>query len=476
MLLWLCLVIGCSSGNESSSATYTYTGNFSDNTGEAVYGIITLTINPTSVTGYAQLFPDGETVIRGPVRGTVSVSTYISHVSGTFTITSETTSHRFECEFAKNDTSLGGTFSPVSASTSISKSLLPPQVPFGSNPGNFAMTVDTFDRAYEQYGDLIIRHDLQDEGQMPFLETADAISPDIIVSGSGPLPYPEVLADASSYSSDPGTNVTEGTVNYVYVRAKNFSSAASDQTDGTVSLYYSPPFLPLMPEDWISNTIETTDGSSSVSISASGGNVGVGDGVFLFFPEATPYTGYSLVSVLQTSNHPVNIPGSFSTADDYSDWILNNPGVVYRTVYIADASQSSYVFTYNLRNIASQKVHYALGIRASGIPEGAVISLVATESSTLEPPINISQTVRSATDFAVTAETRLPRNYVSDLTLTVDLSEGGAPSDGASISLELYYITTDQPSFTNLDSLPVNEGELPRKMLLIGQANVIFQN
>lgn len=169
---------------------------------------------------------------------------------------------------------------------------------------------------------LYTRHNLADDGTSHTGSLSD--SPDIILKNN-PVANPQatystVASINSNAESDP--NVITGQANYLYLRVWNRGADASNVFS---SVYWSPPATLVTPNLW--NLI----GSAYYPDVPPGQSVQVFNPGITWPADKLPGPGhYCFVSAVGNADDPGPNPGSFTTFDDFMNYIYANNNITWR--------------------------------------------------------------------------------------------------------------------------------------------------
>jgi hypothetical protein len=282
------------------------------------------------------------------------------------------------------------------------------------------------------YNDLFLRDNTSDTGSIP-ANPPVSTSPDIIPYGTSPVTDPTTFF-TGNYGSDVGQDLIANAQNYLYMRAKNLAAGAES---GTVSLYYSKASLLLYPSLWQSNILQTSDGATSVPISASTtGAIAVATNPFTWVPQAISGDHYCLIGRIVTATNPNPIPAT-GNIQDFATYIANNRGMGWRNVAITTAGSPT--FTQNVNyDQGTQGGAMSVLITCTNVPVGAQVSFSSgTPGPT--PPVNLPQTtVTNAGSFIAGVSTTIPANWTSNISYSY-WANGTTPLPGWSIALSVVY-------------------------------------
>ena len=276
------------------------------------------------------------------------------------------------------------------------------------------------------YNDLYVRDNFSDTGVTPSAGNPYQ-SPDIIPYQNSALTW----ANANSTYSGPdiGKAIINRGINNIYVRAKNLNTVAGS---GTVSLFYANASLFLLPSTWTQvmsaggqSALQLTDGSGNTSIPA--GRVAISNPSFLL-TGLPPGPHYCLITVVQTTAHPVTIPTTFPSNAAYSQWVQNNPAVGWRNITYSPNTlvQMSRIFEFG--NINPTPAYFYFGIVGRGFVPGTAINCQCTDQAC---PINQNLTLPQPDSLGnqVTGfQTLVPANFWGSMVITATSPSGPFPS------------------------------------------------
>lgn len=288
------------------------------------------------------------------------------------------------------------------------------------------------------YNDLYFRTNLQANGTVPQPLPASA-SPDIIPYGTLPVADPTTFF-SGNYNQDVGKDVLLNEQNFIYARMMNLSGAAAD---GSVSLYYSPASLLLWPSVWMTNQLKTSDGSTSVPVSAASQGIAVTNNPFTWTPSApNPGDHYCLISQVITSAHPNILPPNppLTSMDQLANFVCSNPQIGWRNVQtITDPNAPLWQQTVNYTQGATTCQVYIF-LQCTGVTPGMSVGFeCATPGPT--PMISMPPTVITTNQTQTLGiYTTVPANFSSNITYS--LYTNGYKDQGGSITLQAIYVAS----------------------------------
>jgi hypothetical protein len=201
--------------------------------------------------------------------------------------------------------------------------------------------------------------------------------PDIYVAGGAPLAAPGTeLTTPASYGTDPPNALEENVANYLYLRATNTSSA---EISGRVWLWFAEETVLLWPHLWrgeVGNHPFVYGGKAQnwVDLSIKPTQVVASD-AFEFNPPATA-THYCLVAMTETppqgSGPPVAPPKPpvMNTMEEFSQWIENNPNVVWRNTNPQPVTLANFTVSGTIVGPPAGG-RFQPGVSCSNMPEGS---------------------------------------------------------------------------------------------------------
>lgn len=218
--------------------------------------------------------------------------------------------------------------------------------------------------------------------------------PDIVISvdsNNNPVPLdPTTLVTPTGYMTDPnpGSAVSQGNVNYVYLRALNNTAAFQPppQLDPRLWLAYTPSNLALWPAKWMTQNIQVQgqagsqnwqDSSNIIYGTGAGSNYMVTKEPFLWNPNVlTDGNHYCLISM---SENPLEDPpwmpnpGAFSTFDDLIRFVLTNDWFGWRNTRAVQKTVPTWQLNFPLAG-PPEKSGVDVGVKCSNMPVGSTFS------------------------------------------------------------------------------------------------------
>jgi hypothetical protein len=287
-----------------------------------------------------------------------------------------------------------------------------------------------------QYNDIYMRDALSDTGQIPSGVRTAYLSPDIIPWKNQTVSNPNSFF-TENYGQNVGKNIISNEINYIYARGKNLHLS---QESGKIYLYYSRSSFLSQPSEWRDNMISSaTPGQDFVNVSArEKDDIVVGDSAFQWDAPQPP-TGYHycLISRVVTGDHPNQIPSNFSATYTFLQWVLDNPGIAWRNVYLLqNDSPPTWQGSVNFMNLDPAQHLYAFTVEArGGFPPETEISMVCSATGP-EPPISYADKSEGQDPWYVYTESQLPANFSSGMVITVTLPNGQSWPSGGFINFD----------------------------------------
>ncbi len=212
--------------------------------------------------------------------------------------------------------------------STLIETYIPPGTSLPSQPTSLGQSPEPTDDPFPlgakplQVPVLFTRHNLADDGTSHTGSLSD--SPDIILKNN-PVSDPQTTFSTSvSINSDTesDTNVVTGQANYVYVRAWN---RGSDASNVFATVYWSPPATLVTPNLW--NLI----GSAYYPDVPAGSVVEVSDPGIIWPADRVPGAGhYCFVATVGNADAPAPNPSNFATFNDFVDYIYANNNITWR--------------------------------------------------------------------------------------------------------------------------------------------------
>lgn len=218
--------------------------------------------------------------------------------------------------------------------------------------------------------------------------------PDIVISIDGsnnPAPMdPSTLVTAAGYGVDPnpGSYVSQGSANYVYLRALN--NAASIQPPPGMQprlwLAYTPSNLALWPDKWMTQNIlvqgeaasrNWQDGANIITGTGAASNYMVTSEPFLWTPPVlSDGNHYCLVSMSENPlANPAWMPdpGAFQTFDDLVQFVLTNDWFGWRNTQAVQKTVPTWQRNFPLSG-PPQTSQAQVGVKCTNMPVGSTFS------------------------------------------------------------------------------------------------------
>ncbi|MDF1792350.1 MAG: hypothetical protein P1U88_10600 [Thalassobaculaceae bacterium] len=280
-----------------------------------------------------------------------------------------------------------------------------------------------------QWNDFLLRSSLSDTGAIP--RTFGWESPDIIPAGIIPVANPgSVYTTASSYATDPGTNLTYNATNYIYVRAKNLADGANA---GVVNLYYSNSDLLNYPSNW-----SQIGGDGGLAISAAGNGDIVTPSQGFVWPSVPPQPAnfhYCLISWVKTAAHPN--PPTGDSIGNLATFISQNGNWSQRNIAIVDSNSPTFVKSVNY-NQGSEAATMNFSLTWTDAPVGAQVQLVARTPVNGHTINSELQTIQAPNTGFVIPQIDIPANYSSVMDINY-YANGKTSTSSWNFTLNAYY-------------------------------------
>jgi len=287
------------------------------------------------------------------------------------------------------------------------------------------------------YNDLYVRDNFGDTGVTP--STGNPYqSPDIIPFQDKVLTWTE--ANSTYAGPDIGKAIVNGGINNIFIRARNLNSVAGA---GKAELYYTDYSLVLIPARWVpvlsagkEKSLSFVDGSGKTAIAPNG--IAISNPSFLL-TGLPPGPHYCMITVVQTTAHPVTIPASFSSNAAFSQWVQNNPAVGWRNISYSPNTLTQMSRIMRFGNINLQAAYFTIVITGRGFVPGTMIRSQCTDAAC---PIDQSAplpTPDTQGNQVISFVTSVPGNFWGDLVVTAT-SPGGKFPTGASLTISYYQI------------------------------------
>lgn len=274
---------------------------------------------------------------------------------------------------------------------------------------------------------LFVRDDLTDTGQIPSGARTYWTCPDIIPWQLQAVPDPQAtFGTAQSYATAPAKDILPAQQNYIYLRAKNLYTGGA--AAGTAYLYWCKSSLFINTDQWSGQNIPAVTGPGSPVSAAATGAIAVGASAFRWLAPPQPANyHYCIIArlVTTTPSDPNPIPPNFTSSGAFVNWIVGNPQVAFRNVYINSQAAPSSQFTYHISSPDAQAEQWIVAADTYNLPVNTTVAFSAAASGP-SPPINVSGTVTQPSQSFATVPTTLPGLFEADLVVTVQLP-GGSP-------------------------------------------------
>jgi len=287
--------------------------------------------------------------------------------------------------------------------------------------------------APQTYQGIYVRNNLVAQGTVPEQPPFN-LCPDIIHSDSQ-VPANTFATPASwqqMYSTDP----IIGAQNFYYVRGKNGASAPDT---GTMALYWAPAQVFNFPAAWKGNALTTLSGGESSAVSASGGNIAVGDEPFVWTPASVPfgssYFNFVCQSVDRANPNPIPTIGSWL---DLSNLLSNKPGFGFRNTAVVDGAAPSWMHRQMLSvpaNFSPAQLQLVLSAQGfTGTTVGLLCDMFTPSGQVIAiDPVNV---VGDGIIVGTTAT--MEPGYQTSLAI-VCWNPSGSLSPGSSLTLSMTY-------------------------------------
>lgn len=291
------------------------------------------------------------------------------------------------------------------------------------------------------YDDLYVRDAIDDTGAIPYTGRTAYGSPDIIPAQSQVLTAQQLV---QSYGSDPtNTNINTQQINNIYVRAKNLS--ASDAS-GTISLYYAPSSLQLIPSQWVNNPVKTAAGTSAPKLVDVNGNAAIAPGDVALSSSAFAFNAppvpqgfhYCMVAQVVTTAHPNPIPTSFASSSAFVKWVVDNPGISWRNINIVPATLPSYQQGATFSNLDNTAEQYMFIVQGTNWPSGTSVNI---QCSSVGLSFSYTQAFGSAPQNVTTIQT-VPALFAGGVVITLTAPAGTTVPPGATAQFTYARYTT----------------------------------
>jgi len=340
---------------------------------------------------------------------------------------------------------------------------------------SYMQAVDSFKKIYPLYMDMIMRDSLADIGKVPATGTLSH-SPDIVPVGTMPLADPKATLQGNWYK-DIGQNLQANQYNYIYLRGRSLYPTPPET--GTVSLFYTPASLIMWPQQWVKNTIKTEQGADTVEFgNTTFGEIVTGSEPFSWDPPPLANSGdhYCLISRVATTGHPDPVPTSFSTIQDFINWVANNPGVAWRNVVLVNPGGAPQIQV-RVALTVTNAVDLYICLTGEGVTGSSAACACGVEGP--DPVIAINRTEFTQEGEIIGMTTSVPANFTGPLTVSW-WNNGTKPADGSSVMVEAFYIPPSPEEIDKrmLTTLPTGKKEKagvgPVQAVLVGSYKIEF--
>lgn len=287
-----------------------------------------------------------------------------------------------------------------------------------------------FNRDYNVY----MRDNLSDDGSVPSYGTLWA-SPDIIPRQDKMLNYKQAFGKNHWQESNLGQNVHAGEENYVYIRAENIG-LEPDTPKAHLFIVKGGGFS--NPNNW--TRITPKDGFPLNTIQPKEKAV--------FGPiswQAPPNTGhFCYVCYLSSSNRPFHLPKTFSSQDEYLDYVAHHNNLCFHNVEIvaaSDAEEGSVEF--QMAGMPGLSHDYQLQVVETDLPHGSTLKFKHDKQ-----PQEKIVTVNTMKNIPVYDKITLAQNENLDVQVKMNPNQNGKykvvvgqlSKDGKNLGSVTYYI------------------------------------
>jgi hypothetical protein len=289
-----------------------------------------------------------------------------------------------------------------------------------------------------------VRDTLADDGSLPNTGNLNA-SPDIIPQQSPADPQQvQQLFGQSTFGSDPGQQIEYGQSNYIYLRAKNPTTAAAVVT---ISVFWANPSTLQYPSTWQQNKI-----GNSQTITVPAYSVLAAPEPCIWTPLQLPTPGhYCLITELTWAGQPP-VPSSFPSLNDWWNYCRNQNTIAQRNIDIINDLPDNVVDRWlDLINPTTDPGVMHMVQAVCNVPKGSTVSLYCPSAS-LNPSINTGAIVIVATNnsqVVSTNSTAFPANFQGTLEMKFT-PPAGAPAGEYSIVVQQFI--TDGATYKLLGS------------------------
>ncbi len=285
------------------------------------------------------------------------------------------------------------------------------------------------------YDGLFVRSALGQSNITP-RSGAQSNSPDIIPYGISPAANPQTFFK-DNYNQDVGKSLEGEKTNYIYLRAKNYSSQKITDKDATKPrLFWTPASVLTYPDKWTELT--QTGSHNPVSLEAEAGQVGVISEPFIWQPKNIYADHYCMIAQVPSPGYDNSIPNTLQISD-FAGWVAKSGGIAWRNVTVINSDTVT---------ITKSPLYYEQGDEAStvqftlkclNIPIGSTVSFAAGAGGP-NPPISLSPTIVSTgPSFTTGVECDVPAGYKSDIFVNVSAPKGVTNLDNAKVTIQAAY-------------------------------------
>ncbi|HEV2789816.1 MAG TPA: hypothetical protein VGV69_00780 [Solirubrobacterales bacterium] len=283
---------------------------------------------------------------------------------------------------------------------------------------------------------LFLRHFMGDRPGGSGAGQSMSNSPDIILTGTKPVPVGE-LATPKSYETEPPDTmiVGSGETNYIYVRALN---AGAEQVGGRLWLWYAEPGLLLWPQSWKHKEFSVNGtGQNWADVTAGPNQITVANAFELVDP-SPPLDHYAMIAMSQSpvSQDPEPpFPGHFTSVQEFALWIQTNPNAAWRDTVDLPAGKSTWSYGVPIQG-PSDAEQLNIGLQLKNMPVGSRYSFTIPGGKTLDgeewQPVQVSPRTVQQPDENVMVRVQWPGGVNTAMTVTW-WAEGTTPGPGATI-------------------------------------------
>jgi hypothetical protein len=155
---------------------------------------------------------------------------------------------------------------------------------------------------------------------------------------------------------------------------------------------------------------------------------------------------YCLVTVITTPNTSVQIPASFSSNAEFSQWVQNNPAVAWRNISLQSNTVPTIVKNTNFASTNPTPAYFHFRITGNNFPVGTT---VVNQCSDQRTPINQTVTLpqpdsngNQITGF----DAYLPGNFSSTLVNIITPPAGKNFLPGSTLTVDYYQYPDAEPT------------------------------